>query len=127
MKKTNKAESRRSRLLDILERLRNGIVIVEGKHDVGALGRLEIPATSYNKFLSCNSSTTEFSTNRTFYIMMDADKGGRDKENKVISLLTSMNNAIDYNTALGKSLLHLLGITSVEQACGRVEWIMNGK
>lgn len=125
MKKTNKARSRRNRLLDILERLRDGIVIVEGKHDVGALGRLEIPATSYNKFLSCNNSTTEFSTNRTFYIMMDADKGGRDKENKVINLLTSMDNAIEYNTELGKRLLRLLGITSVEQVCGRVEMVMN--
>ena len=124
MSRVQKQVYQRGRLDSILEKLKDGIVIVEGKHDVDTLRRLGISSIPYGKFMSTNMYTHEFQTEKTFYLMMDADKGGEDKGQKILSLLTGFDNYVVYNTELGRSFLKLLGITSVEQAYGKVQHIM---
>ena len=51
---------------------------------------------------------------------MDMDKGGEDKEQKLVEMLDTIDGGIRYDTALGKRVLKMLGITSVEQAYGMV-------
>lgn len=123
MRKVQKELYQRGRLDTILDKLRSGIVIVEGKHDVQTLSRLGVPAIAYDSFVSANRNTHQFYTDKTFYLMMDADKGGEDKLGKVLDILTGMDNYIAYNTELGRSFLKLLGITSVEQAYGKAQQI----
>ncbi len=112
-------------LQGILEKLEHGIVIVEGKHDVETLRKLGISSIAYANFIAGNINTTLLNTGMMFYVMMDADKGGEDKREKVVLLLSGMDNGIDYDTETGRRFLKMLGITSVEQAYGRVTQVMN--
>ena len=113
----NSLEVAKKRALQrLLEKLREGIVIVEGKHDVYTLKRLGIAAVEFSNFMRSNIGTTLFMSSRPFYVMMDRDNGGEDKREKVISVLSSMDNPVDYDTETGDRFLRILGITSVEQA-----------
>lgn len=114
----------KKRLERMLDDLRNGIVIVEGKHDVGTLERLRIKAISFPQFVGGNLGTISFKTDRVFYVWMDADKGGADKEQKVVNILDAMDGGIRYDVELGKRVLKMLGITSVEQAYGMVRQML---
>ena len=110
----------KKRLERMLEALKEGIVIVEGKHDVETLQRLGIKSISFAQFIGGNLGTRSFQTSRTFYVWMDTDKGGEDKEQKVVEMLDAIDGGIKYDVTLGKRVLKMLGITSVEQAYGMV-------
>ncbi len=109
----------------LLEKLSEGIVIVEGKHDVNTLKRLGIRAVEFSNFMGANIGTRLFMSSRPFYVMMDRDNGGEDKKEKVISVLSSMENPVDYDTETGDRFLRILGITSVEQAYRPVVQVMS--
>lgn len=114
----------RKRLERMLGELKEGIVIVEGKHDVETLGRLGIRSVSFSQFMGGNLGTRWFQIHKTFYIWMDLDKGGEDKEGKVINLMERIDGNVKYDVNLGKRVLKMLGITSVEQAYGMVEEVL---
>ncbi len=114
----------KKRLELMLDDLREGIVIVEGKHDVEALARLKIRSISFAQFIGGNLGTKSFQTEKIFYVWMDIDKGGADKEEKVVEMLDMIDGNIKYDVVLGKRVLKMLGITSVEQAYGRVRQVM---
>ncbi len=114
----------KKRLERMLNDLREGIVIVEGKHDVEALERLKIRSISFAQFIGGNIGTQSFQADRIFYVWMDADKGGADKEEKVVEMLDMIDGEIKYDVTLGRRVLKMLGITSVEQAYGMVRQVL---
>ncbi len=100
-------------------RLRDGYVIVEGKHDARALEKLGIHSLYWNSI-----PKTGLANGKTFYIMTDRDKGGEEKREKAISALLGMDSASDIDTDTGAFFMKLLGITSVEQAIRPAEEIL---
>ncbi|MCL5429878.1 MAG: hypothetical protein M1504_00180 [Candidatus Marsarchaeota archaeon] len=116
---------RKRRLENMLESLKEGVVVVEGIHDVAALKKLDIDAITYSKFMSGNGHTEALYGDRTIYILMDADNGGEDKESKVLQLLDMMDTTMAHDTELGKRLLKLLGITSIEQIYGKARSVLD--
>lgn len=101
----------------VLEKLTSGFVIVEGAHDIAALGKLGIKSFSYSQVASKKSVPN---LKDCVYILTDSDNGGEDKKNKLISTLLELNCGCKINVALGMYMLKLLNITSVEQMCGPV-------
>lgn len=124
MMRPQKDSAQRKLLARMLDQLKEGIIIVEGKHDVETLRRLGIDSISFTQFIGGNIWTRTFQSNKMFYIWMDADRGGDDKEQKVVALIEAMDGDIKYNVKLGKRLLKILGITSVEQAYGMIEQML---
>ena len=114
----------KKKLERMLNDLREGIVIVEGKHDVEALARLKIRSISFAQFIGGNARTTSFQADRTFYVWMDADRGGAVKEEKVVEMLGMIDGGVKYDVTLGKRILKMLGITSVEQSYGMVRQVL---
>jgi len=95
----------------VLELLRNNYVVVEGKHDVEMLEKLGISAIPYERLMR---NHIEFDKGKTIYLLMDDDNGGYDKEDKALAFL--IERGYNVNTDLGRHLLKVLKITSVEQA-----------
>ncbi len=102
------------KLNSIIKKFKNGIVIVEGKHDIETLNKLGIKAITFNHFVSISRKNAEIKSDVTFYIFMDLDKGGYDKRDKTIDIIITQSNA-KYNTVLGRRFLQFLNVTSVEQ------------
>jgi len=108
---SKKAEEGRKKMDAVLELLRNNYVVVEGKHDVEMLGKLGISAIPYERLMR---NHIEFDKGKTIYLLMDDDNGGYDKEDKALAFL--IERGYNVNTDLGRHLLKVLKITSVEQA-----------
>gem|GEM_PF-2347681 len=108
---SKKAEEGRKKMDAVLELLRNNYVVVEGKHDVEMLEKLGISAIPYERLMR---NHIEFDKGKTIYLLMDDDNGGYDKEDKALAFL--IERGYNVNTDLGRHLLKVLKITSVEQA-----------
>jgi 5S rRNA maturation endonuclease (ribonuclease M5) len=116
---------RKRKLIEgILGSFRAGFVVVEGKHDVATLARLGVSAVRLGALPGKVDAIRAAAPKATFYIVMDMDRGGADKEGRAISFLTSVDQAIKYDTGMGRRFLKALGITSVEQAYKRVEELL---
>jgi len=110
------------KLNSMIKKFKNGIVIVEGKHDIETLKKLDVPAMTYNHFISVSKSGKIIKSDRIFYIFMDLDKGGFDKRDKVIDIIKTQSD-IEYNVTLGRRLLEFLNVTSVEQIYRQYEYL----
>lgn len=117
MRRVEKDHKRGKRIANMLEDLRSGTVIVEGKHDVEKLRLLDIESHTCNSILRGAGLPPH---NKTVFIFMDDDKGGAEKHAKLMSLLES-HDGYDIDELLGRHMLRGLNITSVEQICKPVQ------
>ncbi|VVB76772.1 Uncharacterised protein [uncultured archaeon] len=119
MQQERKDYARAKRTTGILETLKNGTVIVEGKHDIRALRPLGIEALTYSQLY-----TSLPSASKTVYVLTDADKGGEEKKQKIMAMLLESGNGYVIDDSLGKRLLRTLNSTCVEQVLGPITEIM---
>ena len=93
-------------------------VIVEGRHDVKALAKLGIAAVTEGSLV--RSAITEGKV----YLLMDNDRRGFERRERLYNRLLEMDKSISIDTALGERLQKLLNITSIEQMCRPVQEAM---
>ncbi len=105
MQNAIREEKRRAKAKHIMERLMDGSVIVEGKHDKKALARLGVESITYNALMS---NGIALDPRKPVYLLMDLDNGGEEKARKATSALLERSVEFDINTDLGKSLLAIL-------------------
>ncbi len=115
MQQMEKEYRQKRHLQEMLERLREGVAIVEGKHDVAVLERLGVHALVYSAVESGKSAPEK---GKTIYILTDNDKGGDEKRERLKSALLAMDIGHAINEELGRKLLQMLGATSIEQIYG---------
>ena len=102
-------EIRRSREANrILEKLRGGSAIVEGKHDVRVLEKLGVRAFTYDSVVNGNVMPKE-----PIFLLMDLDKNGEYKKEKVAMVIEEKGLSSD--TGSGLRLLRMLNSTCVEE------------
>jgi 5S rRNA maturation endonuclease (ribonuclease M5) len=113
----SKDDARGKALIGILDELRQGTVIVEGAHDVRALAYLGVPSIPFSRVsgpaLGCSS--------RKVYLLMDNDRGGAEKSEKLRSRILELGEGYVINEVLGKRMLRMLNATSVEQIKGPID------
>ena len=109
LKRSSKEADRSKSVSAILEKLRQGSVVVEGMHDVRTLAKLGIPAITYTSALSCHMPL-----GRDVYVMMDLDRRGREKAERLVSVLASHGYHTDESA--GRRLLLMLHTVCVEEA-----------
>ena len=124
MDRFKKAKSDKKSLQNLFALLMEGTVIVEGKHDTEVLKSFGIEAIPYTKF--SNTIDCNLRNGRTFYLLMDLDKGGEDKERKAIEIIHTHYPGCSIDTDLGRKLLRMLGCISVEQIGQRARSILLG-
>ncbi|MEM0149294.1 MAG: toprim domain-containing protein [Candidatus Micrarchaeaceae archaeon] len=100
-------------LLNVLETIREGIVVVEGLHDIAALAKLNVKAINFDLLPMIDKDALE---EGTVYLMMDDDKGGHSKEEKAIKIILSINPNTRLDTFERDRLISILSITSIEEA-----------
>lgn len=105
----------------ILKTLSSGFVIVEGAHDIAALNKLGLKSFAYSQVLSKQAVPA---AECTVYLLTDSDKGGEEKKEKLLAVLREVNSGYKIDDVLGKHLMRLLNITSIEQICSPVEEIL---
>ena len=103
---------RRKTLERILGELCEGTVIVEGRHDVNALARLRISAIAEGSI-----ERQGIAPGRTVYLLMDNDRRGEERKERLAARLLETHSDARIDTALGKRLQRMLNITSIEQLC----------
>ncbi len=124
MLQSEKESDRRKRLRKLLEELRSGVVVVEGKHDIEVLHKLNIDAMTYGSFMgNVNNILDKLPKDRTIFIIMDADKSGDFRTEQLKGKLLERN--LQFDEHLGKRLLKALNSTSVEQLLKPIEEILN--
>ncbi len=124
MLQSEKESDRRKRLRKLLEELRSGVVVVEGKHDIEVLHKLNINAMTYGSFMgNVNNILDKLPKDRTIFIIMDADKSGDFRTEQLKGKLLERN--LQFDEHLGKRLLKALNSTSVEQLLKPIEEILN--
>ena len=124
MDRLRKAKSDKKSLQNLFDLLMDGTVIVEGKHDIEVLKDFGIGAIPYTKF--SNTIDCSLRNGKTFYLLMDMDKGGEDKERKAIEIIQTHYPGCRIDTDAGKRLLRMLGCIAVEQIGQRARSILLG-
>ena len=113
----SKDEARGKAILEILDELRQGTVVVEGPHDVNALSSFGIESIPFSRVsgdaLGCSC--------RKVYLLMDNDRGGAEKAEKMKSKILELGEGYAVNEVLGKRMLKMLNATSVEQIVGPIK------
>jgi 5S rRNA maturation endonuclease (ribonuclease M5) len=104
----------------LIGQLRQGIVVVEGKHDVDALRELGVTAFNCNSIEKING----YADGSTFYMLFDADKGGDEKFAKAASIVYERYPHSRINTYARKRLFGILGIKCVEEAVSPAKEIL---
>ncbi len=112
-----KDEERQRQIQTILHTLSHGTVVVEGKHDVGVLARFGIHAVKYSWLVTHGLPSAA----GTVYLLMDRDKGGDEKRRKIMSALLEAQAGFVINEAIGRRMLKMLNVTSVEQIYGPMQ------
>jgi len=110
-----------------LSELENGIVIVEGMHDIKALGKFGIKAATYSFAMANAKSIVEDSllANKKIFLLFDTDNGGLDKQNRLQTLLESISPYCRIDAGLSSRLLKLLNARSIEQIAKPVAELLN--
>jgi len=111
---------------NLLQQLREGVVIVEGKHDKDTLKEFGIDSFTFYEAASNPSKLSSFA-GKTIYILFDDDKGGEEKNRKMIELVTAYATHSKVNDSLAKRLLGLLNCTSIEQVSGPLRELLDLK
>ena len=93
-------------------------VIVEGRHDVKALAKLGIPAVTEGSLVRSAIIAGKV------YLLMDNDRRGLERRERLYNRLLEMDKGISIDTTLGERLQKLLNITSIEQLCRPVQEAM---
>ncbi len=114
------AEWRKRKVEQILELLKGGTVIVEGRHDIRVLSMLGIRAIPYERIVNMKEAPDP---NETVYIMVDSDKGGDQKSEKIMDALLTIDKRYTINSDVSQKLLKMLNLTSVEQLTRPIEEI----
>ncbi|MCL4374145.1 MAG: toprim domain-containing protein [Candidatus Marsarchaeota archaeon] len=112
MQRIEREAARRKDLENLLDRLRSGIAIVEGLHDVKAFAALGVKAVNLD---ALRLKREELPVDKPVFIMMDGDRGGKAKERKAIDTIAELYPGLQASTYEKKQLLQLLNITTIEE------------
>ena len=112
MQRIEREAARRKDLENLLDRLRPGIAIVEGLHDVKAFAALGVKAVNLD---ALRLKREELPVDKPVFIMMDGDRGGKAKERKAIDTIAELYPGLQASTYEKKQLLQLLNITTIEE------------
>lgn len=107
-----KALGKRRKIIGVISRLMEGIVIVEGKHDTGKLGLFGISAVTFTDVLYRKH---KISPEKKVYVMTDNDRNGEEKRSRIIGELLSWNPLAEIDTELGPLFLRMLNVRCAEQ------------
>ncbi len=113
----------RERLSTILFELKNGVVVVEGKHDVAVMERLGICTSTYERVMRGGLTVPE---GAKVFILTDDDRRGSEKADAVSGFLSGSLGPCRLDRETGLRLLDLCNATSVEQVSKPIEKIMEG-
>ena len=119
----SKDEARGKAIIEILDELRQGTVIVEGAHDVSALASFGIESIPFSKV----SGDTLGCSCRKVYLLMDNDRGGVEKGEKMRSKILELGEGYSVDEVTGKRMLKMLNATSVEQIVGPINEVLKKK
>jgi 5S rRNA maturation endonuclease (ribonuclease M5) len=109
---------------NLLQQLREGVVIVEGKHDKEALKAFGIDSFTFYEIASNPSKLSNFA-GKKIYLLFDNDKGGEEKNRKMVELVKAYAMHSKINDSLAKKLLGLLNCTSIEQVPGPLRELLD--
>lgn len=109
VQRMRKAASRRREAIQMLERLRNGIAIVEGKHDALVLERLGIPSFTYDSVINGSVSVCS----HEIFILMDNDRRGSEKRERLGSFL--LEKGLKADNKFGIRLLKMFNSVCIEE------------
>lgn len=101
----------------ILDELRQGTVVVEGPHDVRALAYFGVQSIPFSKV----SEQTLGCSQRKVYLLMDNDRGGAEKGEKLKARILEFGEGYVIDEVLGRRILKMLNATSVEQIKGPID------
>ena len=90
------------------------------KVDIRVLSMLGIRAIPYERIVNMKEAPDP---NETVYIMVDSDKGGDQKSEKIMDALLTIDKRYTINSDVSKKLLKMLNLTSVEQLTRPIEEI----
>ena len=113
-----KGRRAKKRIEELLEKLREGSVIVEGAHDVKVMAKLGVTAIPYSKVVSLHGTGVDLK--KSVYLLTDSDRGGEEKKEKLKSALLTLDSGCKINEDIGRHLLKMLNATSVEQIYGPI-------
>jgi len=111
-------------LHNLLQKISEGAIVVEGKHDKAALQKLGLASYTFYDLIGNPGVISTFSSKKV-YLLFDNDKGGEDKKQKMLGFLSSCNPAMKVDDSTGRRLLSLLNCTSVEQVYGPLAKFMD--
>jgi 5S rRNA maturation endonuclease (ribonuclease M5) len=121
---SEKESDRKKRLTKLLEELRSGVVVVEGKHDIEVFRKLGIEALTYGTLMGDVDNVLEkLPEGCTIFIIMDDDKSGEFRTEQLKGKL--LEKDLKFDEHLGERLLKALNLTSVEQILKPIEEILN--
>ncbi len=145
MSKIEKLESQRAKLESMLGNLKDAdnLVIVEGFHDRENLSKLGVLVITYDEFMHDSEKFIGFMLrkNSNMYIIMDKDKGGKDKETKIKQKLTDLVYLLredeDFESAriiekrsglnFGRKFLSMLNSDAAEQVVKEANSLLSPK
>ncbi len=109
--KREKKEGKKEKAINlILSGLSDGLLLVEGKHDVKTLARLGFRSYTYNSFIKAAA----YAPRQTkVFILGDRDRRGIEKSEIVAGMLCDLGFEVD--TESGMRLLKILNSSSVEE------------
>ncbi len=94
--------------------LKSSFVVVEGKHDINTLKRLGISAHTYESVMRSVSIP-----NQKVIILMDLDRRGMEKAERISTELSS--GPVPVDTTTGRSFLKMLNTVHVEGVLTPIE------
>ncbi len=115
-----RASSKKRILLDMLGQFRSGIMVVEGAHDVSMFKSFGVHALTYYSVMTGEILVSK----KSVYIVMDNDRGGIDKADKLISRITELDSSAKIDVKTGPRFLKMIGVKAVEQSRKPLEDIL---
>ncbi len=110
MKREKKDGKKEKAINLILSRFSDGLLLVEGKHDVKTLVKLGLRSYTYNSFIK---AAAEAPRQTKVFILGDRDRRGIEKSEIVANMLRDLGFEVD--TESGLRLLKILNSSSVEE------------
>ena len=109
--KREKKDGKKEKAINlILSRFSDGLLLVEGKHDVKTLVKLGLRSYTYNSFIK---AAAEAPRQTKVFILGDRDRRGIEKSEIVANMLRDLGFEVD--TESGLRLLKILNSSSVEE------------
>ena len=107
-----RVERNRKRIKNIISKLQQGTVVVEGKHDKLVMGKLGVGCITFDKLIKNNDSVD---SRIPVYILVDNDRSGKIKREEAIESLLDLDRNYKIDLDLGLLLLKIAKRRRVEE------------